>query len=103
MGRYKYLWSWAFLIAIGVGLASCKPEPKVEAPEIRPVRTVIAAKGEAPEIVMLTGHIRAEDEPALAFRVGGRVIERPLNPPPSPTVEPTLGIGKRDPASGRDA
>jgi len=84
MGRYKSLWSWAFLIAIGVGLASCKPEPKVEAPEIRPVRTVIAAKGEAPKIVMLTGHIRAEDEPALAFRIGGRVIERPLNPPPSP-------------------
>jgi hypothetical protein len=54
---------------------------------------VIAAKGEASEIVMLTGHIRAEDEPALAFRIGGRVIERPLNPPPSPTVEP----------SGRDA
>ena len=37
-----------------------------------PVRTVIAAKGEAPEIVMLTGHIRAEDEPALAFRIGGK-------------------------------
>ena len=27
----------------------------------------------------LTGHIQAEDEPAFAFRIGGRVIERPVN------------------------
>ena len=84
MRRHGPLWTGLVLTGIGVVLASCKPDTKVETPEIRPVRTVIAAKGEAPKIVMLTGHIRAEDEPALAFRIGGRVIERPLNPPPSP-------------------
>ena len=60
-------------------LASCKPDTKVEAPEIRPVRTVTAARGEAAETVVLTGHIRADDEPSFAFRLGGRVIERPVN------------------------
>ena len=60
-------------------LASCKPDSKVEAPEIRPVRTVVAAKGEGAETVVLTGHIQADDEPAFAFRLGGRMIERPVN------------------------
>src|SRR5215470_19879320 len=70
---------WAFLLVVGTALASCKPDTKVEAPEIRPVRTVTAARGEAAETVVLTGHVRAEDEPALAFRIGGRVIQRPVN------------------------
>ena len=60
-------------------LASCKPDTKVEAPEIRPVRTVTAAKGKAGETVVLTGHLQAEDEPAFAFRIAGRMIERPVN------------------------
>jgi membrane fusion protein, multidrug efflux system len=67
------------LTIVAVVLASCKPDTKVEAPEIRPVRTVIASKGEVGETVVLTGHIQAEDEPAFAFRVGGRMIERPVN------------------------
>ena len=67
------------LICVGFLLASCKPDTKVEAPEIRPVRTVTAARGEAAEKVVLTGHIRADDEPSFAFRLGGRVIERPVN------------------------
>ena len=73
--------AWTFFVPIcfGLLLASCKPDTKVEAPEIRPVRTVTAAKGEAVETVALTGHIRADDEPSFAFRLGGRVIERPAN------------------------
>ena len=38
-----------------------------------------AAKGEAAETVVLTGHVQAEDEPAFAFRIAGRMIERPVN------------------------
>ena len=68
-----------FLICFGVLLASCKPDTKVEAPEIRPVRTVTAARGEAAETMVLTGHIRADDEPSFAFRLSGRIIERPVN------------------------
>ena len=28
---------------------------------------------------MLTGHVRAEDEAAMAFRISGRMIERLVN------------------------
>jgi membrane fusion protein, multidrug efflux system len=71
--------TYLIMTLVAVVLTSCKPDAKVEAPEIRPVRTVTAAKGEAGETVVLTGHVQAEDEPALAFRIGGRMIERPVN------------------------
>jgi len=77
--KYGPLWSWLLLLAVAIVLASCKPDAKVEAPEIRPVRTVTAAKGEVGETVVLTGHVQAENEPAFAFRIGGRMIERPVN------------------------
>ena len=79
MRRHGPLWTGLVLTGIGVVLASCKPDTKVETPEIRPVRTVIAAKGEVGETVILTGHVQAEDEPAFAFRIAGRMIERPVN------------------------
>jgi RND family efflux transporter MFP subunit len=40
---------------------------------------VTAAKGEAGETVVLTGHVQAENEPAFAFRIAGRMIERPVS------------------------
>jgi membrane fusion protein, multidrug efflux system len=72
-------WICLVLTCFVLVLASCKPDTKAEAPEIRPVRTVTAARGEAAETVVLTGHIQADDEPTFAFRLGGRVIERPVN------------------------
>jgi membrane fusion protein, multidrug efflux system len=89
------------VIAIGLLLASCKPDTKVEAPEIRPVRTVTATKGEASEIVVLTGHIHAEDEPALAFRIAGRMIERPVNV--GDRVEAGQVLAKLDPENELNA
>src|SRR5215472_1386574 len=77
--RHCLLRTWLVLTTLAGVLVSCKPDTKVEAPEIRPVRTVTAARGEAAETVVLTGHIHAEDEPALAFRIGGRMIARPVN------------------------
>jgi RND family efflux transporter MFP subunit len=82
-------------------LASCKPDTKVEAPEVRPVRTVTAARGEAGETVVLTGHVRAEDEPALAFRIGGRMIERPVNV--GDRVEAGQVLAKLDPENELNA
>ena len=79
MKTHSPWWICLVLTCFVLVLASCKPDSKVETPEIRPVRTVIAAKGEAAETVVLTGHIQADDEPAFAFRLGGRVIERPVN------------------------
>ena len=77
--RYGPLWTCLVLTVIAGVLASGKPDSKVDVPEIRPVRTVTAAKGQAGETVVLTGHVQAEDEPAFAFRIVGRMIERPVN------------------------
>src|SRR5579863_10338860 len=47
--------------------------------EARPVRTVIVHDGAEGEIVSLTGQIRAKDQVSLAFRLDGRMIERPVS------------------------
>ena len=67
------------LLAGLLGLAGCKPDAKAEAPEPRPVRSVTVVPQQAGERVVLTGHIQAEDEVAFAFRISGRMIERPVN------------------------
>ncbi len=45
----------------------------------RPVRTVTVEQGVEGEMVSLTGQVRAKDEVSLAFRVDGRMIERPVH------------------------
>jgi membrane fusion protein, multidrug efflux system len=77
-----------------LSLASCKPAEKPSA-EVRPVRTVTVAKAETSEPVVLTGHIHAQDEVALAFRVGGRMVARTVNV--GDRVEPDQVIAKLDP------
>jgi RND family efflux transporter MFP subunit len=94
-------WTWLVLPAVAIMLASCKPDTNAEAPEIRPVRTVTAAKGEAGETVVLTGHVRAEDEPAFAFRIAGRMIERPVNV--GDRVEAGQMLAKLDPENELNA
>ena len=47
--------------------------------EARPVRTVTVQQGAEGEIVSLTGQVRAKDEASLAFRLDGRMIERPVH------------------------
>lgn len=57
-------------------LSGCEREVAKEAPPPRPVRTVVVEKGGLSEVVALTGQLKAEKEVALAFRIGGRIIER---------------------------
>src|SRR5215470_13509791 len=59
-------------------IAGCeKPAPSTS--EARPVRTVTVERGADGEATSLTGHIRAKDQVGLAFRLDGRMIERPVN------------------------
>ena len=44
----------------------------------RQVRTIVIHDGAEGEIVSLTGQIRAKDQVGLAFRLDGRMIERPV-------------------------
>ena len=63
---------------IAAAVAGCdKPAPP--APQARPVRTVTVEHRAEGETVSLTGQVRARDQASLAFRLDGRVIERPVN------------------------
>ena len=67
---------WAALIAATV-MGCDKPAPPT--PQARPVRTVTVERAAEGETVSLTGHVRAKDQVSLAFRLDGRMIERPVN------------------------
>jgi RND family efflux transporter MFP subunit len=84
-----------FLLAVVVGLSACHKEAEASAPEVRPVRTITVARQAAGETVTLTGHIEAENEAALAFRISGRMIERTVNV--GDRVKPGQVLAKLDP------
>lgn len=64
----------ATLVALAV--ASCNREEKEPPPPVRYVRTVtVEAPRQAPDLTF-TGHIEAQDQAALSFRIGGRLAER---------------------------
>src|SRR5262249_59801969 len=73
-----------------ISLAACRPEAETAPPEVRPVRTVTVVKRESGETVAFTGRIEAENETRLAFRIGGRMIERAakVREPPRPEHAP---------------
>ncbi|WP_191059477.1 efflux RND transporter periplasmic adaptor subunit [Geminicoccus harenae] len=74
-------WRWILplaTLALAAELAACDAEPEAAGLEVRPVRTVTVEKRAAGVPVVLTGRIEAEDEVALAFRLSGRMIERPV-------------------------
>jgi len=60
-------------------LAACQREAEEPKADARPVRTVVAARASDGETVVLTGNIQAQNEASMAFRIGGRMIERPVN------------------------
>lgn len=63
------------LLAAALPLIGCKEEA-APAPEVRPVRFVRAERRVLEDAVSLTGQIRAREETSLAFRAGGRIVER---------------------------
>ena len=81
--------------ALALLAAGCNQEAKTEPPLPRPVRTVTVEKGAIGDSVQLTGDIRAENEVNLAFRIGGRIIERKGEV--GDKVEPDQVLAKLDP------
>lgn len=70
----------AAIAASGLLLAACGgTEVDEQEPEARPVRAVTLEKTGAGQQVALSGRIAAQDEVSVAFRIGGRMIERPVN------------------------
>ncbi len=67
---------WPLLMVLLTALVACDSEPEAVEPALRPVRTVTVEEREASGAVVLTGTVEAADEAALAFRLGGRLVER---------------------------
>ena len=66
-----------------------------DAPPPRPVRTVVVEQGGLGQTIVLTGQIQAEKEVALAFRIGGRIIERSVDT--GDRVTPDQVVARLDP------
>src|ERR1700704_181767 len=63
------------VIAVTLPLAACgKEQPKKV--EIRPVRVITVQHALSGDTISLTGQIQAKDPINLAFRIGGRLLER---------------------------
>lgn len=68
----------AVAAALALTLAACQNE-KAATAEARPVRTVTVEAGKFANDIQLSGEIQAEKNVGLAFRIAGRVTERPVN------------------------
>ena len=89
------------LLALPVLLSGCEPKGKAKEAMPRPVRTVTASLGGTAESVVLTGQINAENEAALSFRIGGRLVERSVNV--GDRVMPDQVLAKLDPQNELNA
>jgi membrane fusion protein, multidrug efflux system len=82
-------------------LAGCKPEQAEAPPPPRPVRTIVAEKAGLGQTISLTGQIEAEKEVALAFRIGGRIIDRKVDR--GERVTPDQVVARLDPQNEQNA
>lgn len=64
------------LLALAVLLSACNKQTAPPAPAARPVLTQIVGAAAAADSREYSGEVRARDEAALAFRVGGKLVER---------------------------
>lgn len=62
---------------VSAGLMACE-QPGPPTPQIRSVRAVTVERRVISEPVVLIGQIRARNEISLAFRIDGKLIERPV-------------------------
>jgi membrane fusion protein, multidrug efflux system len=73
------VWRMVLVLSVVTVLSACHKNAEATAPEVRPVRTITVAMQPAGETIVLTGHVEAENEAALGFRISGRMIERLVN------------------------
>ncbi|HEY3911348.1 MAG TPA: efflux RND transporter periplasmic adaptor subunit [Stellaceae bacterium] len=76
--------TWALSAAIAVllaaSLAAChKDDSPAAAREVRPVRTVTVEPGDTAETLSLTGEIQPRYQADIGFRVGGKILARPVD------------------------
>lgn len=77
---FRHLSCFVALFAAVTILAGCGgPDAEEQEAEARPVRAITLDRSDAGHQVTLSGRIAAQDEVAVSFRIGGRMIERPVN------------------------
>ena len=81
-------------------VAGCD-EKEAHAPPARPVRTVTIEHGLDRETTSLTGQVRAKDQVSLAFRLEGRMMERPINV--GDVLKPGQVVARLDPQNQQNA
>jgi multidrug efflux system membrane fusion protein len=66
---------WPLCVLLLVALSACsRPAPKTE--DVRPVRALVLAAGNAAVSAEFSGEVRPRIESRLGFRVGGKITER---------------------------
>ncbi len=88
---------FAFALAAPLVLAGCNREPESEAPQTRPVRTIVTEQRSNGDSVSLTGHVEAKNEASYGFRIAGRLMERLVNV--GDAVEPGQVLARLDPVN----
>lgn len=64
-----------FVVAL-TALAACSPGPVETLPVVRPVKSTVVAAEPLDRVSQYAGEVQARHEITLAFRVGGKIIER---------------------------
>ena len=67
---------FAVPVALALWCAACQAEVEVPAP-VRPARVMVVEPAAKSADVSFAGHIEPQDQASLAFRLGGRLVERP--------------------------
>ena len=70
--------AWLVAAAAVVLLSACAPKPEVAA-VVRPVWVTRAAMAEVQDVAGFAGEIRARYETDMSFRVGGKILSRPVD------------------------
>jgi len=86
-----------FALATLALLAACRPAPEPPPPEVRPVRTMTVMKLAAGQTVSLTGTVQAQTEVNYAFRIDGRMVDRPVRV--GDAVRPGQLLARLDPSN----
>jgi membrane fusion protein, multidrug efflux system len=69
--------TWVVPLALVLALAACSPQaPAPKAEEIRPVRVIKVGAPSSARSIEYAGEVRPRHETRLAFRVGGKIVER---------------------------
>ena len=66
----------AVSVVFALGCAACQAEVEAPAP-VRPARVIVVEPAANSADVSFAGHVEAQDQASLSFRVGGRMVERP--------------------------